>query len=92
MMVPTGMTPQSAPTDISVGNNGTRLVIGMCDTSNGWGEGRIVSSTGGAWTSSPPLFSLEGQMASSINFVTWVNDRSPSMGRSIVVDAASQWP
>ena len=75
MMVPTGMTPQSAPTDISVGNNGTRLVIGMCDTSNGWGEGRIVSSTGGAWTSSPPLFSLEGQMASSINFVTWVNDR-----------------
>lgn len=75
MMLPTGMTSQSAPTDISVGNNGTRLVISMCDTSNGWGEGRIISSTDGTWTFSPTLLTPDSQMVSSINYVTWVNDR-----------------
>jgi hypothetical protein len=67
-VVPTGLNATTALTQITVGNNGTRLAVG--DTS-----GFIYSTTNGTtWTSARPM-NPDGNPSIGTNMLVWMKDR-----------------
>uniref|UniRef100_UPI00110CB7FE X2-like carbohydrate binding domain-containing protein n=1 Tax=Paenibacillus sinopodophylli TaxID=1837342 RepID=UPI00110CB7FE len=67
-VIPTGLPADKPITQVTVGNNGTRLAFGSY-------EGKIYSTTNGStWTNIQPI-NLEGFGANGANVLKWMNDR-----------------